>query len=119
MKYLLAIFFFISLAATVAQSAERLSGEQARRVLGAIDDRCGDTWCEGDYQFAFIAVRPAADDTYAVQLRMTPFGGVAAEFDCLITGHAYEDLVRDDGRDAGLRPGPYRELNECIGAHQN
>lgn len=36
------------------ESNELLSPKERNEVLRSIDDVCGDTWCEGDYNFKFI-----------------------------------------------------------------
>lgn len=49
---------FIMLTALIftsfsAYSASPFTSSQEKTVLKAIDDVCGDTWCEGDYGFRF------------------------------------------------------------------
>jgi len=39
--------------AAAAGPPAHLSSRQERIVLRLVDDRCGDTWCEGDYAFDF------------------------------------------------------------------
>ena len=58
MKYSLLIFssFFItslSIASTTARSTDIFTESQKETVVKAIDNICGDTWCEGDYDFKF------------------------------------------------------------------
>lgn len=55
MKNLLnATLISVSLLTASAFATERLfSARQEKKVLQAIDNVCGDTWCEGDYNFQF------------------------------------------------------------------
>lgn len=50
MKYLLLSALFLS---TAVYSAELFSTAQNKEVVKTIDSICGDTWCEGDYNFRF------------------------------------------------------------------
>jgi len=51
--------FFVAAASLLASplahavSYEFLNKTQKKQVLRAIDNVCGDTWCEGDYNFRF------------------------------------------------------------------
>lgn len=127
MKYLIALFFFVSLAASIAQSAERgvaadefLSRAEARKVLQAIDSRCGDTWCEGDFSFQFPSLEcRARESACSVRVQMTPFGAQTRDFACELRASTYADLVDDRGISVELRAGPYQQLSDCIVAHQS
>lgn len=47
-------FIAAILLSSTAFATERLfSARQEKKVLEAIDNVCGDTWCEGDYNFRF------------------------------------------------------------------
>lgn len=55
-----------------APSKAKVSGEE--KVRKAIDDICGDTWCEGDFQFKFNTVsfdKKTLETT--VNFTMTPY----------------------------------------------
>ena len=54
------VWIFALIAATVAStssfansSKELFTAAQRKEVVRAIDDVCGDTWCEGDFNFQF------------------------------------------------------------------
>jgi hypothetical protein len=51
MKFLLLSALLLS--TTPVFSADLFSMAQKKEVLQAIDGICGDTWCEGDYNFRF------------------------------------------------------------------
>ncbi len=51
MKYLILALFGLSL--TQVTLANDLSATQAQALLTEIDNICGDTWCEGDFNFSF------------------------------------------------------------------
>ena len=57
-KHLLYTLFFFFLVATStifpSYSQELFSNEQRQLVLETIDNVCGDSWCEGDYNFEFV-----------------------------------------------------------------
>lgn len=54
MKVLFLFFFLFSSTPLFAKgSHDFLSPEERSEVVRSIDDVCGDTWCEGDYNFKF------------------------------------------------------------------
>ena len=66
----------------VTQATEGLSGgltkQQASTVLKLVDDICGDTWCDGDYNFHFDQIQCTrgcgnAPGTCRIAFRMFPF----------------------------------------------
>jgi len=64
-------------AALPAASAElcrsTLSREEERKALKLVDDICGDTWCEGDFNFAFNELRCSrSSGSCALQLELLP-----------------------------------------------
>jgi hypothetical protein len=55
MKQIILMFVLLMTSAVFAhESNELFSPTQSNEVIRAIDDVCGDTWCEGDYNFKFI-----------------------------------------------------------------
>lgn len=78
-RQILAVFALFSLAACAADQAapaddaaadaeselrktkNDLSSEDEKKVLNMLDDVCGDTWCEGDYQWWFKKLRCSFD----------------------------------------------------------
>jgi len=55
----LALFAGMAVQAHASDSLTRdfLSSAQKKTLLSLIDQTCADTWCEGDYNFSFDAVR--------------------------------------------------------------
>ncbi|MBC7540877.1 MAG: hypothetical protein H7281_18800 [Bacteriovorax sp.] len=53
-KIILMLALLMTSAVFANQSNELLSPTQRNEVIRSIDDVCGDTWCEGDYNFKFI-----------------------------------------------------------------
>lgn len=48
------LLFLMLISSLTAFTSERLlTPAQEKKVLRTIDDLCGDTWCEGDYNFRF------------------------------------------------------------------
>jgi hypothetical protein len=107
-------------------SRTALSNRQQAIVLKAVDDICGDTWCEGDHDFSFdrlecsescgghggsckLTFRVFSYDTdiqtgptYARSCRTPGFTGFAS-------------LVETFGDYYSLQPAYYEALSECIG----
>ena len=115
-----------SLSASAATSARVSDSEKVRK---AIDDICGDTWCEGDFQYQFNSVdlnKKSGEST--VTFMMSPYSSeenvttnetFVSSIDqtrfsvkCVVKGYADAALiVRDDG---SLDEGFYKALSSCI-----
>ena len=50
MKKLIALWLVLACASV---NATNLPADQANNVLNEIDNICGDTWCEGDFDYSF------------------------------------------------------------------
>ena len=62
-----------------ALTASALSAAQSKTVLRLIDDICGDTWCDGDYDFGFRRlICSKASQTCTLTLQAFPIAGVAS-----------------------------------------
>ena len=60
-------------------SKNALSAAQAKTTLKLIDDICGDTWCDGDYDFGFRRlVCSKSAKTCTLTLQVFPRDGVAS-----------------------------------------
>src|SRR4051812_11782524 len=60
-----------------ALTPNALSAAQAKTVLRLIDDICGDTWCDGDYDFGFRRLScNSALHTCTLTLQAFPVAGV-------------------------------------------
>jgi len=105
-----------------ARATNALTAEEEATTLKLIDDICGDTWCEGDYDFKF---RQLGCDTATAGCRLTlqifPRRGVPS------TRHSYLRSCRTgdfSGFDSlvatapngyqSLQPDYYLALTECI-----
>jgi len=53
MKKLVAVFVLLLSFLAFADSDRILSDEERKILLGTIDSICGDTWCEGDFDYSF------------------------------------------------------------------
>ena len=57
MKFLITLLLaFISLS-TFASVNNHLTPVEEKGLLKSIDNICGDTWCEGDFNYNFVEVR--------------------------------------------------------------
>ena len=97
-----------------------LSADQARSVLFELDQICGDTWCAGDFDFAFARVTcQFARATCTVTLRIWPRQATRPIplywRSCKLAGlHAFADLV--DTAPTGYRsidPAFYAKMTTC------
>ena len=62
-----------SAAASAELCRSSLSREEERTALKLVDDICGDTWCEGDFNFAFNDLRCSrSSGSCALQLDLLP-----------------------------------------------
>lgn len=100
-----------------AATAEFLSAKQKKAVLRAVDNICGDTWCEGDYNFRFNKLFcSSVSKSCRVVFQYFPHGepekAVGKACDIKRVAH-YVHLV--DPRTRSLKDGPYGQLTTCIG----
>jgi hypothetical protein len=54
---LVTLLFFNTSTLYAKGGTELLSARERSDILRSIDDVCGDTWCEGDYNFKFENIR--------------------------------------------------------------
>jgi hypothetical protein len=111
---------------TDALTQRGLSKQEEAVVLKAIDDICGDTWCEGDHNFSFDrleCVKGSAAHTGHCQLKFRVFshdtdveaGPTYTRF-CRTPGFTgFDSLVETFGDYHSLQPAYYDALTECIG----
>ena len=111
---------------TDALKPKGLTKSEEAVVLKAIDDICGDTWCEGDHNFSFdrLDCSPGCG-SHAGQCQLT-FRVFSYDTD-IETGPTYtrscrthgftgfDSLVETIGDHHPLRPAYYGALSECIG----
>jgi hypothetical protein len=111
---------------TGALAHNGLSKPEEAAVLKAIDDICGDTWCEGDHNFSFDrleCVKGCAGRSGSCRLTFRVFShetdvktGPTYTRSCRTLGFAgFGSLVESFGDYHALQPAYYDALTECIG----
>jgi hypothetical protein len=106
-----------------ALSPNALTRAQSATVLKLIDDICGDTWCEGDYNFDFRALTcDSRRMTCTLRFQMFPWDTVASgssaySRSCETTGFSgFDSLVATAPNGyQSLVPSFYDALTTCIG----
>jgi len=83
-----------------ADAVSSLTADQAQAVLKVIDDKCGDTWCNGDFDFRFkkIVCQPARNSCTLLTFDIYPaFSDEKPSYywrSCRMTGFSqYADLI--------------------------
>ena len=102
---------------------QELSPTQEKIALKLIDDICGDTWCEGDYNFDFRALTcDSRQMTCTLRFQMFPWDTVASgssaySRSCETTGFSgFDSLVATSPNGyQSLVPSFYDALTTCIG----
>jgi len=118
-------------SSTLAQAADALNQQgltkqQEAIALKAIDDICGDTWCEGDHNFSFDrleCVKGCASQPGHCRLTFRVFSydtdietGPTYTRTCRTPGFTgFDSLVATFGDYHSLQPAYYDALTECIG----
>jgi hypothetical protein len=97
-----------------------LTEDQSKKVLALLDDACGDSWCEGDFDFLFAKFQCAFAGASACTLtmRLTPDEQPARTFwrSCRFVSFAgYTDIVRsaEDGH-ASLTSEFREAVTDCV-----
>lgn len=106
------------------------------RVRTAIDNVCGDTWCEGDYDWAFNRLtcsKASASCRFEIEAiaRITVWAsddGTAPDLDvakiryphtCVVKDiHKRSDVVSGKGSQMTYAEAFYDKVDECVGAHE-
>jgi hypothetical protein len=109
-------------AKTDAPGARGLTADQSAVVLKQIDDICGDTWCSGDYNYAFTRFSCRLDlgrCTMSVKVIRPEWNGVPeATFQryCRLTGITqFEQMVQTaPGGYQSLVDSFYDKVNDCM-----
>jgi hypothetical protein len=130
-KYLYTKFFIMFLMLGGAQGASGAASD-AERIKKAIDDICGDSWCEGAFDFRFqeVVLKPEKNETqiffrmsqqYPVRLDWKDGQGFKAQVNqrfydvsCLLPGYANYDSIMQS--EHALRWEVYTTLTQCINA---
>ena len=102
-------------------SGNALSRAEERIVLKLVDDICGDTWCEGDYDFRFRRLfcdSNAATCSLIFQMASREGAGTSWRPQMCRTGGFldFDSLVEtSSGGYQWLTDGYYKALSACIG----
>lgn len=125
-KFIIALLFFAKPYAALA------STEDADRIMKAIDDICGDSWCEGafDYHFQKVLLKPEKNETqilfrmsqeYPVRLDWNENQVFKAQINrrfydvsCILPGYSSYDRIMQS--EYALRWEVYTALTQCINA---
>ncbi len=124
--------FFISLFFLTGTTGLSAAVSDGDRIMKAIDDICGDSWCEGAFDFRFqqVVLKPEKNETqimfrmsqqYPVRLDWKDGQGFKAQVNqrfydvsCLLPGYStYESIMQSD---YALRWEVYTTLTQCINA---
>ena len=105
--------------------ADDLSRREEKRVLRAIDQVCGDTWCEGDYNFRFkklVCNFTLGICTLEYEAGVWPAEGEKIKFSikktCSVTGvSSISSLIEGASQWDELQDAVYEQINLCI-SHQ-
>jgi hypothetical protein len=125
-RLFLALLFLCRAHSSTAADAD------AARILKAIDSICGDSWCEGAFDFRFhqVVLKPQKNEVqiffrmsqqYPVRLEFTSGQSYQAQINqrfhdvsCLLPGYStYESIMQSE---YVLRWGVYTALTDCINA---
>lgn len=95
--------------------------EMNRLTLQAIDSICGDTWCEGDYQYRFDSLRCRFQDGICVlnvRYGEWPAEGQSVRYThkirCTLTRvNSYADLIEISPL-LRLKDDPYEQITACL-----
>lgn len=130
-RYLYTKFFIMLLFLTGAQGASGTASD-GERIRKAIDDICGDSWCEGAFDFRFqqVVLKPEKNETqiffrmsqqYPVRLDWRDGQGFKAQINqrfydvsCLLPGYSTYDSIMQS--EYILRWDVYTTLTQCINA---
>lgn len=100
-----------------------LSDEQERTALELLDDICGDTWCEGSYDWRFEDLTcdfAAGNCTLALLAREYSEPPVIEPLVCSLEDlHGYDELVEDTGSDPSLVWSFYEKVGACIDSFED
>lgn len=124
MKLILILTAFITVSN--ASATEFLTSSQESNVLEAIDNICGDTWCEGDFDYSFDKINCSVEDK-SCELSFVYIYKVwneeineevtlgTAPMKCTLSGIAsYEDMIDIERQWLDLSYDFYEKVTECV-----
>ncbi len=128
MKLLLSLALLLSFQSAFATNF--LTEDQESETLTQIDNICGDTWCEGDYDYSFNELKCDSEtntceltfefilyvhDEEGAHPSYDIIGEQRAEVTCTLAGvSSYEQMVDTSLRYGGLIHEFYETVGECI-----
>lgn len=115
---LLTLVTMIALPAFAGAKAPQVSPEETIRK--AIDNICGDTWCEGDYRYSFASVTlDAKANQFTVDFTMTPYLDDETVLDdedvsAIVKPGASVQCIVKGYSDASVIVGSFGQLNDKV-----
>lgn len=95
------------------KTSENLQEEKVK-ILAAIDSICGDTWCEGDYDYRFLSIQfDTQHNTTGVFFNVINEKKIYDKT-CIVEGYSTADQILTQY--GSLDNGFYDKLNICISA---
>ena len=132
-KYLVSCLMIFSVLPTLARAES--TGSPSEQILAAIDNICGDIWCEGDFDFQFQRViLNSATDELQLFFKMSQDNPTAViqnsdgnfqaqvnhrsyDVSCIIPGYSFVEKIMTPEK--VLQHEFYLVLTSCIGALEN
>ncbi len=122
MKYL--ILALLGLALTQTSFANDLSSKEESSLLTSIDNICGDTWCEGDFNFSFNSFVCDFDKSECVmEYEFIDYyfdqdweitGEVRTAASCAIKAGSLEEISENRGFGLSYNDYLYETVTDCI-----
>jgi hypothetical protein len=114
MKLIVLLLLAVSLNVHATSPMNGMSEDQRAIVLKTIDNRCGDTWCEGDYEYdfnTFTQNKLGHILNFKMRLRdSVPWHKVS----CQLSGRSFRAYIEQTGSQYELVDTASEELNDCI-----
>ena len=112
----LIIFFILIFNIQQAYTTIEISEDQ---VLKIIDNTCGDTWCEGDFNFKFLELNlDPSNETATLIFNLVDEWSKPIRLlrtSCVITNvRSFSDLTSSHQRNPRLKDHIYDSLSDCI-----
>ena len=127
------ILIIITLIISNFAFASSLTSNQKQQILTATDNLCGDSWCEGDFDFSFNEVDcdfemgictmdiTLFSQIYELTYKSLSYNPTVSEFNatCVISGfNNYKSIVENYRGYEQLTHEFYEELSDCITAQE-
>jgi len=113
MIWIVAFMFLIQSVATAIEQNPTLALEKT--VLQEIDNLCGDSWCEGQYDYKFDSFKCFKDSKCILNFKMLEitdaYGMIEIYQNCFIKS---KDVTSSLDKDNALKTDVYDQINTCI-----